>query len=206
MISSEKLLGVVLAGGLSRRMDGPEKSLLNLKGKPLISRVLDRLSPQVANLLVNANGDGSRFGFLDLPVQPDTIDGHVGPLAGVLAGMAWAKQNRPDLSHVLTVAADTPFFPEDYAQQMLAEAHSKQVEIVIAASAGRNHPVFSLWPVSLHDALHTFLADEENRKVMLFVERHRYSLAEFAFETTDPFFNVNTPQDLHRAETILESA
>ncbi len=197
------LLGVILAGGLSRRMDGPEKSLLELNGKTLVSIVADNLKHQTENIIVNANGDPKRFSNLSLDIQPDTVDGFVGPLAGVLAGMRWA-QNNTSATHVITAAADTPFFPKTYVGQMLASAVSESSKIALAASNSRNHPVFGLWPVSLADDLESFLVDEENRKVMLFVKR--YSNCQVNFQNyengIDPFFNVNTPDDMQKAQEI----
>ncbi|MEM7069207.1 MAG: molybdenum cofactor guanylyltransferase MobA [Pseudomonadota bacterium] len=197
-----ELLGVVLAGGLSRRMEGPEKSLLELGGIKLITHVTNRLNKQVNSVVINANGDPKRFDFLKLPIVPDTVEGFAGPLAGVLAGMRWAADNT-DASHVITAAADTPFFPHDYVSNMFSQARSTNSLIALAASNDRRHPVFGLWPVSLADALEAFLVEEKNRKVMLFVERYTNCLVEFPGDDPDPFFNINTPDDKQKAEQIL---
>ncbi len=209
-IGKDTTLGVVLAGGLSRRMEGPEKSLLPLAGEPLIAMVTQRLAAQTSKLIINANGDPSRFSFLDYAVAPDTLDGHVGPLAGVLTAMRWADQHAPNLTHILTAASDTPFFPMDYAEKMQSTANEQQIDIALACSNGRRHPVFGLWPVRLADALEEFLVKEEGRKVMLFVERFSNCQVEFNNATglnqsCDPFFNVNTPEDLLEAETMASS-
>jgi len=198
------LLGVVLAGGLSRRMQGPEKSMLGLGGMTLIERVATRLSEQVPQIIINANGDSSRFSHLPYPVQADTIKGFAGPLAGVLAAMQWARDHS-QFTHVITAAADTPFFPKDYATRMLNAITDQKTQIALASSNHRHHPVFGIWPVSLLDALEHFLVEEENRKVMLFVERYPYSQVEFENleNDIDPFFNVNTPDDMKQAEKIV---
>lgn len=198
------ILGVVLAGGLSRRMEGPEKSLLKLNGKTLISHVAEKLKNQTNGILINANGDAERFSSLGVAVQADTVEGFAGPLAGVLAGMRWAQENS-NASLLITAAADTPFFPNTYVEKMLACAKSENVEIALASSNERHHPVFGLWPIKLADDLEYFLVEEENRKVMLFVER--YSNCQVNFDNlkndVDPFFNVNTPDDMKSAEEII---
>ncbi|MEM7216275.1 MAG: molybdenum cofactor guanylyltransferase MobA [Pseudomonadota bacterium] len=196
------MLGVVLAGGLSRRMEGPEKSLLKLGEVPLIKRVTDRLVQQVSSIVVNANGNPERFEFLHKPVIQDTVEGFAGPLAGVLAGMRWARENT-DASHILTVAADTPFFPMNYAAIISEVAMEENARIALSFSNGRRHPVFGLWPVDLADELETFLVDEGERKVMIFVERFPNCIAIFDGNDPDPFFNVNTPDDMRLAEEIL---
>ena len=198
-------LGVILAGGLSRRMEGQEKSLLKLGGTPLIGHVLNRISPQVGKVIINANGDANRFSDLGVPVQADTIEGFAGPLAGVLAGMRWAQSNAR-FSHIITAAADTPFFPANYCEQMVSASKQETAEIALASSNGRRHPVFGLWPVSLADALEHFLVKEENRKVMLFVDRFSNCEVEFGVESHDPFFNVNTPEDFAAAEAMILQA
>ncbi len=197
-----EVLGVVLAGGLSRRMEGPEKSLLELDGKTIISRVADRLNSQVRTVIINANGDPERFSFLQRPVMPDTVGGFAGPLAGVLAGMRWAENNS-NATHILTAASDTPFFPADYAERMTAETVANNGRIALASSNGRRHPVFGLWAIDLADPLERFLVDEEGRKVMLFVERYTNCMVDFAGTDPDPFFNINTPDDMDLATTIV---
>lgn len=194
------LTGVILAGGLSRRMGEQEKSLLELGGKPIISHVIDRLKSQTGKILINANGDPARFSSFNLPVQADTVEGFAGPLAGILAGMHWCKTNAPECKYVLSVASDTPFFPDTLAEKLLANIPKDQHAIALASSDSRRHPVFGLWSISLADDLRKFLVDEENRKVMLFVERYPNCIVDFEFETSDPFFNVNTPEDLAVAQ------
>ena len=195
-------LGVVLAGGLSRRMEGPEKSLLEISGTTIIERVASRLSGQVDQLIINANGDPQRFGFLNRPVVKDTVEGYAGPLAGVLAAMRWTQENST-ASHIITAASDTPFFPADYAHRMTEQAETQNTQITLATSNGRRHPVFGLWSIDLADALEAFLCDEEGRKVMLFVQRYSNGTVDFRGNDPDPFFNINTPDDMKTAEGIV---
>jgi len=200
MSTASQIAGVVLAGGLSRRMGGQEKSLMTLGGKEPIAWVTERLALQVSTLAINANGDASRFEFLSLPVLADTVDGFVGPLAGVLAGMRWAN-TLPGITHLATAAADTPFFPENLIAR-LQEAVENKDDVVMASSNGRIHPVFALWPVHLADQLEHFLVTEDKRKILEFAMRTHLSEVVFNFEDNDPFFNINTPEDLARAEII----
>ncbi|MEM6670073.1 MAG: molybdenum cofactor guanylyltransferase MobA [Pseudomonadota bacterium] len=205
----KKTAGVILAGGLSRRMGGGDKSLLDLGGATILSRVRRRLSEQVEDLALNANGDPSRFRALELPVVPDTIDGFAGPLAGVLAGLDWAAEAGYD--KIVTVAADTPFFPSDLVERLTAAAEAENdAPLACAQTQGRDHPTFGLWSVALREDLRTALAEEGLRKVVLWTERHGCARAEFPMvETTrgplDPFFNVNTPDDMAEALTWLDA-
>lgn len=180
-------------------MNGPEKTLMDLQDQSLIERVCKRLDGQVSEVLVSANNDLTRFDFLNLPVVKDTLEGFAGPLAGILAGMRWAEQNS-DHSWVLSVAADTPFFPIDLSEKMRQAVTGKQ--IALARSGGRNHPVFGLWHVSVANALEEFLV-RGDRKVMLFVEKFSNCMVDFPVGRIDPFFNVNTPEDMKIAEQIL---
>src|SRR6185436_2052358 len=141
--------GVILAGGLSRRMGGGDKGLLELAGRPMLAHVVCRLRPQVGAILVNANGDPARFAPLGLPVVPDTVGGFVGPLAGVLAGMRWSAVNAPDARWIVTAAGDAPLLPGDLVAQLAAAVASRPGAIALAQSHGELHPVIGLWPVAL---------------------------------------------------------
>lgn len=202
-------LGVILAGGLATRMGGGDKCLRMLGGRTLLAHVIDRLSPQVDGLILNANGDPARFEAFGLPVAPDSIEGFAGPLAGVLAGLDAARQR--GASHIVTAAADTPFFPRDLAEKLQAAAEAEGAPIALAATpddSGKfksgfgRHPTFGFWPVALADDLRAALKDGV-RKVVLWTDRHGAAIAQFDAEGVDPFFNVNTPDDMARAERLL---
>ncbi len=206
----EQIAGIILAGGLSRRMGGGDKGLRELNGKPLMLHVIERLSRQASPLAINANGDASRFAAFGLPVIADATPDFAGPLAGVLAGMRWAAQAAPDARFVVTAACDTPFFPEDLVAQFLTAAGGAYPAIVLAMSEGQVHPVFGLWPVALADDLAAALASG-TRKVLHWTDRHPHFIAEFprvrlGGQLADPFFNANTPEELAEAAALLQAA
>ncbi len=194
-----KVIGIILAGGLARRMGGGDKALLSLGGRTLLDRAVERLLPQVDAVVINANGDAARFGT-DLPVIPDPDDSRAGPLAGVLAGLDYAR--REGASHIVTVAVDTPFFPDDLVARLRAAADGGGVPLACAKTGERTHPVFGLWPVSLADDLRAAMADGM-RKVDRWTGAHGCAEAVFEAAPFDPFFNVNTPDDLSEAEGLL---
>lgn len=197
--------GLVLAGGLSRRM-GADKALLPLAGTPMIERVLDRLRPQVSSVAVNA---GAGFTVpAGAALVPDTIEGFAGPLAGVLAGLRHTRASHPSAAHLLTVPVDQPFIPADLARR-LQEAAAGKTAVTVAASRGRMHPVAALWPVTLADDLEAWLSEPAHRRVTDFLARHAvvevaFPAVETAIGPLDPFFNVNTPEDAARACAFLE--
>lgn len=198
--------GVILAGGQSRRMGGGDKGLLTLGDQSLLARVIARLGPQVQGMALNANGDAARFADCGLPVVADSVDDFAGPLAGVLAGLDWAAGQ--GASHIVTAAADTPFFPADLAERLIDAAESSGQPIALAATPDPDrglarHPTFGLWPVALREDLRRALADG-TRKVVAWTDRHGTAAARFDAEPFDPFFNVNTPQDMARAEQLLK--
>ena len=200
----DRILGVVLAGGQSRRMGGEDKALKPLAGRPMIAHVIERLAPQVGAMAINANDDPARFAGLSLPVFADTIGGHAGPLAGVLAAMRFAQSMETTPSHIATAATDTPFFPADIVTRLASEVTTADT-IAMATSDGNRHPVFALWPVALADDLHGWLTTTDTFKVMAWVRRHRLVEVDFDMlaDGGDPFFNVNTPADLADAEARL---
>ncbi len=204
-------VGVILAGGQATRMGGGDKGLLPLGGRVLLDHVIARSAPQVASLVLNANGDADRFARFDLPVVPDSLSGFPGPLAGVLAGMDWAAEQGAQT--VVSVAADTPFFPEDLVARLIASAEGQDHPLVLAATEGEartrsakgrliRHPTFGLWPVALRDDLRRALRDGL-KKVVIWTESHGGREALFDIGSRDPFFNVNTPEDLAAAEAML---
>ncbi|NTJ42206.1 molybdenum cofactor guanylyltransferase MobA [Agrobacterium larrymoorei] len=198
--------GLILAGGLSRRM-GTNKALSTLGGKALLHHVIERLEPQVATLTLNApSGWAEIFG---LPLVPDTKKGHAGPLAGILAGMHHFRTSMPATSHFITVPADSPFFPEDLLGKLAAHLVDDDT-IVIAASKGQVHPVFALWPVAIAEDLERWLENDENRRIRSFLSRHptlgvSFPSAESPTASIDPFFNINTPDELSQAEAFFKS-
>lgn len=197
------VVGVVLAGGLSRRFGGGDKCLRALGGQTLLHHVVERAAPQVGHLILNASGDAARFAHMSLDVVPDVMDGAQGPLAGVLTGMAWAKSHVRGAAWVATFASDAPFLPLDLIHQLYVAASEDQADIAIAASGERMHPVFALWNVSLMDDLHHALTIEGLRKVRDWAERHRVVQVDFSTDPVDPFFNVNCENDLAEAEALL---
>ena len=198
-----KIAGLLLAGGLSRRMGGGDKTMRLLRGRPILDRVIERLRPQVAALVVNANGDPARFARFGLPVVADSVEGYAGPLAGILAGLDWAAANRPDCEAVVSVATDAPFIPGDLVARLAEGAREAGAPLACAASRGRAHPVFGLWPVRLKEEMRRALVEEGVRKVDLFTARFGLATVCFAAEPVDPFFNANEPKDLQAAEALL---
>ncbi len=191
--------GVILAGGLATRMGGGDKCLLPLGGKPMLRHVLRRLAPQTNGMALNANGDAARFHGFGLPVVADSTEGFAGPLAGVLAGLDWAADTGYD--SIVTVAGDTPFFPHDLVARLMAEADGMAQPLVLAATPDGRQPTFGLWPVALREDLRAELANGL-RKVVLWTDKHNGRIAGFSGEG-QPFFNVNTPEDLAQAEKML---
>lgn len=196
-------VGVILAGGRATRMGGGDKGRLMLGGRSLFSHVIGRVAPQVAALALNANGDPARFDDLGLPVLADSVAGFPGPLAGVLAGMDWAAGQ--GATHVVSVAADTPFLPENLVPRLLLAAEGGAPVVLAASEAeGRpiRHPTFGLWSVGLREDLRAALGRGE-RKVGQWAADHGAVLAPFPAGRVDPFFNINTGEDLARAEAAL---
>lgn len=203
------VVGVLLAGGLSRRMGGGDKALKELGGRPMLAHTAERLAPQVGKIIINANGDPERFAQFGLPVVADSISGFAGPLAGVLAGLDWARENAPGARWITTVATDTPFFPSDLVDRFVAAAGHSDETIALARSGEHMHPVFGLWPVALAEDLRGWLTRGENPKVLAWTDRHQMVAVTFpgftaGGEMLDPFFNANTPEDMEVARAVLE--
>ena len=197
------VIGVVLAGGLSRRMGGDDKALRRIGGRTILAHVIDRIRPQVGTLVLNTNGDPGRFGEFGLPIAADTVVGHAGPLAGVLTGLEWAAANAPGCSWVATVPTDAPFLPQDLVARLLAAVAEAGAQMACAGSAGRAHPVCGLWPVRLRGDLRRAMVEEGVRKVDIWTARYRLARADFSTDPLDPFFNANTPGDLAEAERLM---
>jgi molybdopterin-guanine dinucleotide biosynthesis protein A len=197
------VLGVLLAGGRARRMGGGDKCLRRLGARPILAHVIERAAPQVGGLLLNANGDPTRFAGFGLPVAADAVEGFAGPLAGVLTGMEWARAERPGCAWIATIATDTPFFPTDLVARLLAAVAGDGADLACATSGGRAHPVFGLWPVRLAADLRRAMVEDEMRKVDIWTARHRLTQVDFPTVPFDPFFNTNRPEDLAAAEGLL---
>jgi len=199
-------LGVILAGGLARRMGGGDKALLEIGKNTLLDHAIARLAPQVAGLALNANGNAARFARFNLPVLADSIAGFAGPLAGILAGLDFAAEQGAET--IVSVAVDTPFFPCDLVPQLLLASEGMDIPLVLASTKDGRHPTFGLWPVALRDDLRAALTGGL-RKVVQWTDVHGARTAEFTGPVAgqgDPFFNVNTPEDLDLARKIREGA
>ncbi|MFQ5985507.1 MAG: molybdenum cofactor guanylyltransferase MobA [Alphaproteobacteria bacterium] len=201
--AAPRVAGVLLAGGLARRMGGGDKGLKELGGETILARVVARVRPQVEALLLNANGDPGRFAALRLPVKGDVVGGHVGPLAGVLTGLEWAAETHPDCPWLASFPTDAPFLPRDLVARLLGAVEREGAEIACAASGGRAHPVVGLWPVRLKGALRSALVEEGVRKIDQWTARYRLATLDFPAEPVDPFFNMNRPEDIKAAERLL---
>jgi molybdopterin-guanine dinucleotide biosynthesis protein A len=197
-----KPVGVLLAGGLARRMGGGDKALLPLGGRTLLDHVIARLRPQMRRLVLNANGDPARFARWGLTVVADTVPDRPGPLAGLLAGMTWTRQHCPEATDIVTVPADTPFLPPDLVARLHAARAREGTPIALAASAGRMHPVIGLWPVRLETALAEALARGE-WGVGAWALAQGAATADYEVAEFDPFMNVNRPEELAEAERLL---
>ena len=195
-------LGVVLAGGLARRMGGGDKPLRLLGGRPMLDHVLARLAPQVAAVILNANGDAARFAVHGLPVVADGLPDHPGPLAGVRAALDWAAGERPPLPWVVWAPGDSPFLPADLVDRLHAARATQGVPLACARSAGQAHPPVGLWPVALRDDLRAALL-AGGRKIDRWTARHGCAHADWPDQPVDPFFNANAPEDLAAAEALL---
>jgi molybdenum cofactor guanylyltransferase len=205
VISAQKPVGVILAGGRARRMGGGDKGLQLLGGRPLLDHMLARLAPQVDRVVLNAGGDPARFAQWRLPVVADAVAGHPGPLAGVLAGMLWTQENRPGVTDILTVPTDAPFIPDDIVIRLHQGREHAGTAIALAASGGREHPVVGLWPVRLAAKLAEALAAGEAR-VGAWAAAQGAVAVDWPIDGYDPFLNLNRPEELAEAERLLRSA
>jgi molybdopterin-guanine dinucleotide biosynthesis protein A len=197
-----KIPGVVLAGGLARRMGGGDKPMRRIGGRTILERVIARLQPQCDGLLLNANGNPARFAGFGLPVIADNVENYPGPLAGILAALDWMASHRPEISVVLSTAADCPFLPRDLVARLHQALVREQAQLAVAASDGQAHPVIGLWSVALRDELRHALVVEDVRKVGLWSARYRLATVTWPATPLDPFFNANTVDDLTEAERL----
>jgi molybdopterin-guanine dinucleotide biosynthesis protein A len=211
---TDSVAGVLMAGGQSRRMGGGDKCLRALAGKPILAHVIDRVRPQVGPLVLNANGDPARFATFGLPVVADVVGDFAGPLAGVLTGLEWAADRDPESDSpgawLASFATDAPFLPADLVARLLAAVVAGGADLACAASQGRDHPVFGLWPLRLRHDLRRAMVAEGLRKVDLWTARFKLVSVDFPLVETpagplDPFFNANRPEDLAEAERLARA-
>ena len=194
--------GVLLAGGLARRMGGGDKPMRTIGGRTILARVIARLQPQCDGLILNANGDPARFAAFELPVIADGVVDFPGPLAGILAALDWAAANRPDVAFVLSAAADCPFLPRDLVSRLTGALEAENAELAVAASDGQSHPVIGLWSVGLREQLRHALVVEDIRKIDRWTARYKLATVTWPTEPLDPFFNANTMDDIAEADRL----
>ena len=197
--------GLVLAGGLARRMGGGDKALIRIGSETILQRALARLTPQVNGLVLNANGDPARFAKFGLPVVADSVPDFAGPLAGILAGLDWVAANRPDIDWVVSVPGDCPFLPRDLVARLHHARRAENKPLACAHSGDWRHPVVGVWPVALREDLRHAITMEDLRKIEVWTARHGVALADWPTAPVDPFFNVNTPGDVEMATRLALS-
>jgi molybdenum cofactor guanylyltransferase len=195
-------LGVILAGGLSRRMGGNDKALLPLGGRSLVEHAAGRLTAQCESVILNTNSDPARFARMGLPVVPDSISNRPGPLAGILAALDWSAAHRPDIACVVSAPADTPFIPTHLVLRLHEACQKKRKPIACAASGSRTHFAVGLWPISLRHDLRYSLVEKGMRSIREWLNNHGHAEVSWPVDPVDPFFNINTPDDLRHAESL----
>jgi molybdopterin-guanine dinucleotide biosynthesis protein A len=196
--------GVLLAGGLARRMGGGDKPMRQIGGRTILERVIARLQPQCDGLILNANGDPARFAAFGLPVVADSVADFPGPLAGILAALDWTAANRPGIAFILSAAADCPFLPRDLVSRLHRARAEEKAELAVAASGGQSHPVIGLWNVALREELRHALVVEDIRKIDRWTARYKLATVEWPTAPLDPFFNANTMDDIAEAERLAK--
>ena len=206
MTETAPVVGVVLAGGLARRMGGGDKPLRQVGGRAILDHVVARLAPQCDGIILNANGDPARFAGYGLPVVADTLGDYPGPLAGVLSALEWTAEKRPEVEFVVSVAGDCPFLPRDLVERLERARAAENADLAVAASGGRSHPVIGLWKVALRGKLRHALVEEGLRKIDLWTARYRLATVTWPVDPVDPFFNANTADDLDEAERMAAVA
>jgi len=201
-VTAPPTLGLVLAGGLARRMGGGDKARIKIGGVMILQRVLSCLTPQCGGIIINANGDPQRFADTGLPVVADSVPDFAGPLAGILAGLDWAATHAPQSEWLVSAPGDCPFLPNDLVARLHQARLAAGTPLACARSGEWRHPVVALWPVALREDLRQALVDEGLHKIEIWTARHGIAIAEWPAEPIDPFFNVNTPEDAARAEVL----
>jgi molybdenum cofactor guanylyltransferase len=200
--AAAKIPGVLLAGGLARRMGGGDKPMRKIAGRTILDRVITRLAPQCDGLILNANGDPARFAAFGLPVIADSVADFPGPLAGILAALDWFAANRPDAQFIFSAAADCPFLPRDLVSRLNGALVAENAELAVASSDGQSHPVIGLWSVALREQLRHALVVEDVRRIDRWTARYRLATVTWPTRPLDPFFNANTMDDIAEAERL----
>jgi molybdopterin-guanine dinucleotide biosynthesis protein A len=195
-------LGVLLAGGLARRMGGGDKPMKTIGGRTILERVIARLAPQCDGMILNANGDPARFAAFGFPVVADTVEGFAGPLAGVLTALDWAATHRPEIDWVLSAATDCPFLPRDLVTRLQHARIADDAQLAVASSGDQVHPVIGLWNVGLRDELRHALVVEDIRRIDRWTARYKLATVQWPTVPVDPFFNANTVEDIAKAEAL----
>jgi molybdenum cofactor guanylyltransferase len=199
---TSETFGLVLAGGLARRMGGGDKALIKIGNETILERTLARLTPQVSGVVLNANGDPARFSSFGLPLVADSVPDFAGPLAGILAGLDWVAANKPDTRWLVSVPGDCPFLPRDLVMKLHEAREREDKSLACAHSGDWRHPVVGLWQVALREDLRHAVTVEDLRKIEVWTARHGVALADWPTEPVDPFFNVNTPEDVAKATAL----
>ena len=198
----EKIIGSILTGGKSSRMGGGLKGFKKFNNQSIFDRVYHRSKNQVSNLIINSNIVTDDFDKYNLPVFSDVIKGYLGPLAGIHASINWTRINYPESEWIVTFASDTPFFPKQLVKTMYAKAKKNNKKIVLARSFKRNHPIFGLWHTSLEKDLADCILKKNIRKIEEWAKDYNYKNINFENNKYDPFFNINRPDDLIKAQKI----
>ena len=205
MSQTPKTLGVILAGGRARRLGGQDKAFLELNGRPVVAHVLQRFTHQCDGMVISANGDPARFDILKLPVLADSLPDFPGPLAGILTALDWAATHQPTIEWVASVTVDTPFIPHDLVFRLHEARQNQNAQLAMAHSGERNHPVNAIWPVCLRAPLRKAMQEEGLRKVEAWIRRHNVAIATWPTDPLDPFFNINTKEELELAGDLAGS-
>ena len=200
-MSEDNILGAILAGGQSKRM-GKDKLFLELNNKKLIEHTIDKVKKYLKTVIIITNQDNEFFSKNNLITVKDCIEGQLGPLVGILTAMKWAKENLSKCSWIATFPCDTPFFPESIIKSFIEESEKKESLILCASSHGRKHNIFGLWSLDLYDKLKDDLINKKVRKVQDWTEKNKIKNLEFTFKDYDPFFNINTEEDLEFAKKL----
>ncbi len=202
-MNEHNILGAILAGGQSKRM-GTDKLLLEINNKKLIEYTIDKVKKYLKDLIIVTDSNNEFFSKNNLITVKDCVEGQLGPLVGILTAMKWAKENLKKCSWVATFPCDTPFFPEIIINNFIKESKKKDSLILSASSHGRRHNIFGLWSLDLYDKLKDDLINKKIRKVQDWTKGNKIKNLEFKFEDYDPFFNINTQEDLQHAEKLIK--